>query len=164
MLIRNQNPLLHENGFLLALLLISLCFLPFSSCSDPLKLTFNGPAKHWTDAIPIGNGRLGAMVWGGVDTEILQLNGLIPFNSWGVFCLFLFLIELIWKKQRSIWMRYDVWLLRNQMGVLVISWHLSGFLSFAAIVDLGMFLLLGKPFMFNFLCGFFFYYLNLSTS
>ena len=46
--------------------------------SDPLKLTFNGSAKHWTDAIPIGNGRLGAMVWGGVDTEILQLNGLVP--------------------------------------------------------------------------------------
>lgn len=43
--------------------------------SDPLKLTFHGPAKHWTDAVPIGNGRLGAMVWGGVDAEILQLNG-----------------------------------------------------------------------------------------
>ena len=43
--------------------------------SKPLKLTFSGPAKHWTDAIPIGNGRLGAMVWGGVKEETLQLNG-----------------------------------------------------------------------------------------
>lgn len=43
--------------------------------SEPLKVTFGGPAKHWTDAIPIGNGRLGAMVWGGVASEILQLNG-----------------------------------------------------------------------------------------
>ncbi|ESR36132.1 hypothetical protein CICLE_v10027816mg [Citrus x clementina] len=42
--------------------------------SEPLKVTFGGPAKHWTDAIPIGNGRLGAMVWGGVASEILQLN------------------------------------------------------------------------------------------
>ncbi|KAE8008055.1 hypothetical protein FH972_004603 [Carpinus fangiana] len=42
--------------------------------TKPLKLTFSGPAKHWTDAIPIGNGRLGAMVWGGVATETLQLN------------------------------------------------------------------------------------------
>ncbi|MBA0743040.1 hypothetical protein Gogos_005761, partial [Gossypium gossypioides] len=33
-----------------------------------------GPAKHWTDAIPIGNGRLGAMVWGGIASETLQLN------------------------------------------------------------------------------------------
>ncbi|XP_019439048.1 PREDICTED: alpha-L-fucosidase 2 [Lupinus angustifolius] len=40
----------------------------------PLKITFSGPAKNWTDAIPIGNGRLGAMVWGGVASEILQLN------------------------------------------------------------------------------------------
>ncbi|GLT47344.1 hypothetical protein SLA2020_210480 [Shorea laevis] len=42
--------------------------------SKPLKVTFSGPAKHWTDAIPIGNGRLGAMVWGGVAVETLQLN------------------------------------------------------------------------------------------
>ncbi|KAI5314764.1 PREDICTED: alpha-L-fucosidase [Prunus dulcis] len=42
--------------------------------SKPLKVTFSGPAKHWTDAIPIGNGRLGAMVWGGVASEKLQLN------------------------------------------------------------------------------------------
>ncbi|XP_061373898.1 alpha-L-fucosidase 2 [Gastrolobium bilobum] len=40
----------------------------------PLKVTFSGPATHWTDAIPIGNGRLGAMVWGGVPSEVLQLN------------------------------------------------------------------------------------------
>jgi len=41
-----------------------------------LKVTFSGPAKHWTDSIPIGNGRLGAMIWGGtVASETLQLNG-----------------------------------------------------------------------------------------
>ena len=46
----------------------------------PLKLTFAGPATHWTDAIPIGNGRLGAMVWGGVPSELLQLNGILAFK------------------------------------------------------------------------------------
>ncbi|KAL5707163.1 alpha-L-fucosidase [Ranunculus cassubicifolius] len=40
----------------------------------PLKIVFTEPAKHWTDAAPIGNGRLGAMVWGGVASETLQLN------------------------------------------------------------------------------------------
>ncbi|KAJ8763564.1 hypothetical protein K2173_002447 [Erythroxylum novogranatense] len=40
----------------------------------PLKIGFDGPAKHFTDAIPIGNGRLGAMVWGGVSSELIQLN------------------------------------------------------------------------------------------
>ncbi|XP_072971528.1 alpha-L-fucosidase 2 [Typha angustifolia] len=40
----------------------------------PLKIVFDEPAKHWTDAAPIGNGRLGAMIWGGVASEKLQLN------------------------------------------------------------------------------------------
>ncbi|KAJ8530033.1 hypothetical protein K7X08_036868 [Anisodus acutangulus] len=39
-----------------------------------LEIRFGDPAKHWTDALPIGNGRLGAMVWGGVSSEILNLN------------------------------------------------------------------------------------------
>ncbi|KAK3412316.1 hypothetical protein EUGRSUZ_I01091 [Eucalyptus grandis] len=42
--------------------------------SEPLKVTFSGPAKYFTDAAPIGNGSLGAMVWGGVASELLQLN------------------------------------------------------------------------------------------
>ncbi|CAN1240505.1 Alpha-L-fucosidase 2 [Linum grandiflorum] len=42
--------------------------------SDPLKLHFTAPANYWTDAIPIGNGRLGAMLWGAVPNETLQLN------------------------------------------------------------------------------------------
>ncbi|XVF45035.1 hypothetical protein PTKIN_Ptkin02bG0173300 [Pterospermum kingtungense] len=42
--------------------------------SRPLKVIFEEPAKYWTDALPIGNGRLGAMVWGGVASELIQLN------------------------------------------------------------------------------------------
>ncbi|GMQ01021.1 hypothetical protein CsSME_00047823 [Camellia sinensis var. sinensis] len=45
-----------------------------TSNSKALKVEFSGPAKYWTDAIPIGNGRLGAMVWGGVASETLNLN------------------------------------------------------------------------------------------
>lgn len=48
-----------------------------TSTTNPLKITFNGPAQHFTDAIPIGNGRLGAMVWGGVPSETLKLNGIM---------------------------------------------------------------------------------------
>nr|CAB3499742.1 unnamed protein product [Digitaria exilis] len=40
----------------------------------PLKVVFASPATYFTDAAPIGNGRLGAMVWGGVESERLQLN------------------------------------------------------------------------------------------
>lgn len=43
---------------------------------DSLKIQFDGPAKHWTDAAPIGNGRLGAMIWGGVASDQIQLNGI----------------------------------------------------------------------------------------
>nr|WP_221626731.1 glycoside hydrolase family 95 protein [Cohnella lubricantis] len=32
------------------------------------------PANQWTEALPIGNGRMGAMIYGGVATERLQLN------------------------------------------------------------------------------------------
>ncbi|MEO3407851.1 glycoside hydrolase family 95 protein [Mucilaginibacter sp. CAU 1740] len=37
-------------------------------------LWYKQPAKEWTEALPIGNGTLGAMVFGGVDDELLQLN------------------------------------------------------------------------------------------
>lgn len=39
-----------------------------------LRLWYDKPAKTWTEALPIGNGRLGAMVFGKVIEERLQLN------------------------------------------------------------------------------------------
>jgi alpha-L-fucosidase 2 len=41
---------------------------------EPLRLQYAHPAEHWTEALPVGNGRLGAMVFGGVASEHLQLN------------------------------------------------------------------------------------------
>jgi alpha-L-fucosidase 2 len=41
---------------------------------QPLSLWYTKPAAAWTDALPLGNGRLGAMVFGGVAEEHLQLN------------------------------------------------------------------------------------------
>ena len=38
------------------------------------RLWYTRPASVWTEALPVGNGRLGAMVFGGVATERLQLN------------------------------------------------------------------------------------------
>jgi alpha-L-fucosidase 2 len=42
--------------------------------ADDLTLWYRHPAEHWTEALPVGNGRLGAMVFGGVAKEQLQLN------------------------------------------------------------------------------------------
>lgn len=42
--------------------------------NNNLVLWYNQPANAWTDALPVGNGRLGAMVFGGVERERIQLN------------------------------------------------------------------------------------------
>jgi alpha-L-fucosidase 2 len=42
--------------------------------AEPLSLWYREPARRWTEALPIGNGRLGAMVFGHVTSERIQLN------------------------------------------------------------------------------------------
>ncbi|MGI6456604.1 MAG: glycosyl hydrolase family 95 catalytic domain-containing protein [bacterium] len=39
-----------------------------------LTLWYNQPADEWVEALPVGNGRLGAMVYGGVAEEQIQFN------------------------------------------------------------------------------------------
>ena len=41
---------------------------------EELSLWYKHPATHWEEALPVGNGRLGAMVYGGVSKELIQLN------------------------------------------------------------------------------------------
>ncbi|HET8780823.1 MAG TPA: glycoside hydrolase family 95 protein, partial [Pyrinomonadaceae bacterium] len=48
--------------------------VPAEAGDDSLVLWYDKPAQEWTDALPIGNGRLGAMVFGGAAVEQLQLN------------------------------------------------------------------------------------------
>ena len=73
-----HQPILRTKQ-LLALLFCLLTF--FSSVAqekqqvpDDLKIWFSRPAADWNEALPVGNGRLGAMVFGGVAQERLQLN------------------------------------------------------------------------------------------
>ncbi|KIM93158.1 glycoside hydrolase family 95 protein [Oidiodendron maius Zn] len=42
--------------------------------AEPLRLWYEEPASKWPDALPIGNGRLGAMIFGGIQDELWQLN------------------------------------------------------------------------------------------
>jgi len=46
----------------------------FVKAQQNLKLWYNKPATVWTEALPVGNGRLGAMIFGGVNEELVQLN------------------------------------------------------------------------------------------
>lgn len=57
--------------FLMALVYM-VCSLTVSA--DELKLWYSRPATVWTEALPLGNSRLGVMVYGGTDDEELQLN------------------------------------------------------------------------------------------
>ena len=59
------------------LLLIILCTLGCSTEHKDhieLRLWYDQPAVNWNEALPVGNGRLGAMVFGGVETERIQFN------------------------------------------------------------------------------------------
>ena len=59
----------------LGVFLLGSCNKPNEISSDPnLILWYQSPAQKWADALPLGNGRLAAMVFGGVETEQYQLN------------------------------------------------------------------------------------------
>ena len=45
-----------------------------TSKDKSLVLWYNQPASEWSEALPIGNGRMGAMIYGGTELEHLQLN------------------------------------------------------------------------------------------
>jgi len=52
--------------------LLSTAF--FSYAQNDIHLWYTQPAKIWTDAIPVGNGRIGAMVFGKYNHEQIQMN------------------------------------------------------------------------------------------
>lgn len=69
------------------LVLVFICFLAIASYCDTtnaqntavqprnaLILWYQKPAKEWVEALPVGNGRLGAMVFGRIPDERIQLN------------------------------------------------------------------------------------------
>jgi len=64
--------------FLITLSLLSLArAIPGQTnlpAPSPLVLWYAQPAVKWTDALPIGNGRLGAMIFGGLADERIQFN------------------------------------------------------------------------------------------
>lgn len=57
----------------LAILFLLLPLLA-AKAQDDCRLWYKQPAKDWNEALPVGNGRMGAMVHGGIDRETIQLN------------------------------------------------------------------------------------------
>src|SRR5574344_1347640 len=56
------------------LCLIALLFFSATILEASNKIWFKQPATDWNEALPIGNGRLGGMVFGGTQSERIQLN------------------------------------------------------------------------------------------
>ena len=55
-------------------LLFCVTFSSFAADNPALRLWYSQPAAKWTEALPIGNGRMGAMVFGGLANERIQFN------------------------------------------------------------------------------------------
>ena len=62
-------------SYICVLVLIALC-LPVARAAgeNQLALWYKAPAANWNEALPVGNGRLGAMVFGDPYAEHFQLN------------------------------------------------------------------------------------------
>lgn len=46
-----------------------------------MRLTYNEAATHFEESLPLGNGRLGALVYGGADEDIVQLNDITLWSG-----------------------------------------------------------------------------------
>ncbi len=60
--------------FLALILILSGSVATAQPPAAPLSLWYRQPAQQWVEALAVGNGRLGAMVFGGVAQERIQLN------------------------------------------------------------------------------------------
>jgi len=55
-------------------ILLLLLLLQSNAFGSDLKIWYRQPAENWFQALPVGNGRLGGMVFGGTKEELIQLN------------------------------------------------------------------------------------------
>ena len=59
---------------------LNTLFSPDATAQNPqsnqqdLKLWYNKPSEKWIEALPVGNGKIGAMIFGGIEDELLQIN------------------------------------------------------------------------------------------
>jgi alpha-L-fucosidase 2 len=61
-------------ALLVSLLSFNILLSSGQNLPSRMKIWFNEPADNWNDALPVGNGRLGAMVFGGIQNERIELN------------------------------------------------------------------------------------------
>jgi alpha-L-fucosidase 2 len=69
----NMKKTVHHTALLLLGIILSFCSSDKQSSTD-LKLWYDAPARIWEEALPLGNGSLGAMVFGNPLNEVYQMN------------------------------------------------------------------------------------------
>ena len=62
------------NKLITSIIIIALSLTSIVSGAQEKILWYTQPAEKWMEALPVGNGRLGAMVFGGIEKETIQLN------------------------------------------------------------------------------------------
>jgi alpha-L-fucosidase 2 len=103
---------------------------------SPLSLWYNQPASGWYEALSIGNGHLGAMVYGKTDDELLQLNDNTlysgePSTSWKDMDITKTYDEVVAMLRAEKYVEATDFLLKNWMGRLhqnyqpLDDWHVQ---------------------------------------
>ena len=60
---------------ILSTIFISCCMLATTAQEQlPMRLWYDRPAAFFEESLPIGNGKLGALVYGGADVDSIKLN------------------------------------------------------------------------------------------
>lgn len=91
---------------LLGMLFLILPLKLRSQDTSQLKLWYDKPAEKWVEALPVGNGRLGAMVYGDPREEVIQLN---ENTVWAGD-----LAEMIILKPKNIYQKYRNFFLKEK--------------------------------------------------
>ena len=77
-----------NNWFVIIVLFLSFCltgcnrsFFDEEEVNPSQTLWYDEPASIWEEALPLGNGRLGAMVFGGTETENIQFKEIEVYKT-----------------------------------------------------------------------------------
>ncbi len=64
----------HHKRSLLSVLLLTVALTGFAQEQAPMKLWYDREAQYFEESLPIGNGKLGALVYGGTEDDLIYLN------------------------------------------------------------------------------------------
>lgn len=65
----------------LATLTVGASAIMVNASNNETELWYTTPAKEWMEAVPLGNGRLGAMVYGGINRDRIALNEITMWSG-----------------------------------------------------------------------------------